>query len=168
MKAGEGVTECSFLYVLAVCTTDRIANILRLLLRANLSKVSACVLLTRWTESTVSKVRSVGSRVRNMWNSDFECQRITWDFEVAHEFVFVIQVNLMDCSLPVLIRNCSPYVTLTRRECIISLSVVYTCLFSFTDHLLLQFYYTGRLGLEFSGVLNTFTAIAALSITDLG
>jgi len=47
MKAGEGVTECPFLYVLAVCTTDRIANVLRLQLRANLSKVSACVLLSR-------------------------------------------------------------------------------------------------------------------------
>jgi len=43
MKTGEGITECSFLYVLAVCTTGRIANVLRLQLRTNLSKVSACV-----------------------------------------------------------------------------------------------------------------------------
>jgi len=72
----------------------------------------------------------------------------------------------MDFNLPVLIRNCAPYVILTRRECIISLSVMYTSLFSFTDHLPLQFYYTGMLGLEFSSVINTLTANVALSITE--
>jgi hypothetical protein len=87
-------------------------------------------------------------------------------FEVAHEIIFFLQVNLMDFNLPVLIRNCAPYVILTRRECIMSLSVMCTSLFSFTDHLPLQLYNTGMLGLEFSSVINTLIANVALSITE--
>ena len=96
----------------------------------------------------------------------FRVSKNNMGFEVAHEFIFVIQVNLMDFSLPVLIRNCAPYVILTRRECIISLSVMCTSLFSFTDHLPLQLYYTGGLGLEFGSVSNTLTATVALNITE--
>lgn len=96
----------------------------------------------------------------------FRVSKNNIEFEVAHEFIFVLQVNLMDFSLPVPIRNCAPYVILTRRECIISLSVMYTSLFSFTDHLPLQLYYTGGLGLEFSSVINTLAANVVLNITE--
>jgi hypothetical protein len=85
----------------------------------------------------------------------FRVSKTNIGFEVAQEFIFVQQVSLMDFSLPVLIRNCGPYVILTRRGCIISLSVMYTSLFSFTDHLPLQLYYTGGSGHEFSSVINT-------------
>jgi len=38
-------------------------------------------------------------------------------FEVAHELIFVLQANLMDFSLPVLIRNCAPYVGASVQQC---------------------------------------------------
>jgi hypothetical protein len=96
----------------------------------------------------------------------FRVSKNNMGFEVAHEFIFFQQVNLVDFSLPVLIRNCAPYVILTRRECIMSLSVMYTSFFSFTEHLPLQLYYTSGLRLEFSNVINTLTATVAFNITE--